>query len=502
MKHNLVFSTTKFLHKNLVQITILVLMLGLSYNIRAQETNSFISNNKIINIDNFNKEVNYIINEIGIPAISLAIIENNQIVYAKSYGYKQLTKKNKVDQETIFEGCSLSKSFLVFIVYQLVNEGKLDLDKPIYQYLENERLEYDSRYKLITPRMILSHSSGIENWRWFNNPDTLEILSEPGEKYVYSGEGYNYLAKAIEVLLNQSYEEYFNERIMEPLQLKTTYLKFKNRSIDSLFKDTLVNYVIGHDNFGSEIKKWKNINPVPSSGISTTADDYAKLLISIFNKKYLSEMNIRDITEPIVGDKEINPTFFLGAGFAVCFSENDTIIFQGGSNYGFKANVFYSVVNKRGFVFFTNSDRGKHITAVLSEMTAGLEINKILGNGYFEQYPSNAIKLLKIFNEKDSVAMYAEIEKLIANGKIGVNTLNELGDLFLYHDKSISKKLLERNVELYPESSVVYCLLGELNLKLKKFDLAYLNFIKAKELKFDMWEIDKKIAQCKKELDK
>ncbi len=502
MKYNSYCFMNRLLFKKIGQIIILILLLNLICCIKVKKTNSFISNNKIINIDNFNKEVNYIMNEVGIPGMSLAIIENNQIVYTNAFGYKELKNKNEVDQETIFEGCSLSKSFLVFIVYQLVNEGKLDLDKPMYQYLENVRLEHDSRYKLITPRMILSHCSGIENWQRYNNPEILELISEPGKKYVYSGEGYDYLASVIEVILKQSYEEYIKERIIMPFQLKTTYLKFENGSIDSLFKVSLVNYAIGHDNFGSEITKWKNKYPIPSGGISTNANDYAKLLVSIFNKKYLSKNNIRDIIKPIVGNREINPYFFLGAGFAIYYNEKDTIVFQGGSNAGFKANTFYSIPNKRGFVFFTNSDRGILITAKLNELTSGFNLDKFLGTGFYEQYPSNAIRLLKIYQENDFNVMNAEIEKLISNSNMGMNTLNELGDLFLNHDRTIAKTLLERNIKLYPECSVTYGILGDLYLESKNFNLAYINLKKAKELKFDMWEIDQKITHCKNELDK
>ena len=74
--------------------------------------------------------------DVGIPGASLAIIENDKIIFNQGYGYKNMKEMSSVDKKTIFEGCSLSKSFLVFAAFKLVEEGKLDLDKPMYEYLD------------------------------------------------------------------------------------------------------------------------------------------------------------------------------------------------------------------------------------------------------------------------------------------------------------------------------------------------------------------------------
>jgi len=130
----------------------------------AQEKEFFVSNNEKINKKEFDKKIDSVLAITNIPAVSLAIIEDNKIVYSNSFGYKHQLKKELVDNNTLFEACSLSKIYLVAAAYKLVDQGLLDLDKPIFEYKTNEKLAYDARYKSITPRMILSHTSGIENW--------------------------------------------------------------------------------------------------------------------------------------------------------------------------------------------------------------------------------------------------------------------------------------------------------------------------------------------------
>jgi CubicO group peptidase (beta-lactamase class C family) len=468
----------------------------------AQTQKYFTASGKKISIGSFNEEIERMLDETGIPALSLAVIDNNKVVFSNAYGYKQLKKKDRVNEKTVFEACSLSKIYLVYVVQKLVDEGLFDLDKPMYQYLEYEPLQHDPRYKLITPRMILSHCSGIENWKSYNNKDTLEIISNPGEKFVYSGEGFQYLAKVIALVLHKPYETYINEMVTKSLHLKTTFFKYTSQQSNPKHPESPSNYAIGHDNFGGEINKWKNFEAVPASGVHTVASEFAELLISIFDKKNLSDNRIKNMLQPVVGLIDNNTSFYMGSGFFTIYGNNDTIVSFSGNNDGFKAEMLYSVVNRKGFVFFTNSDRGSLITKKLCEMSARLNMNPLFyDQGYNEQYPSAAFSLLKIYREKNADAMFNEIEKFITAGKIDVNTLNELGDLFMARDKSVSRKLLEKNVSLYPDSSDAYGLLGRVYYDTNEYELAYKSFSKAKELQFDLWDVDNDIKECRNKIN-
>lgn len=487
----------------LAQLIIMVVVIGWSFNLAAQDSKYFTVNGRNINVDSLNQEIVKMMDDIGIPGLTFAVIDNNRIVFNEVYGYKNLSKKKKVNNNTIFEACSLSKSFLVFVAHQLVDQGKLDLDRPLYQYLKNKRLEYDPRYKLITARMVLSHCSGIENWGYHNNSNILEILSNPGEKYVYSGEGYNYLAKVIETILNQSFEEYINERIINPMKLRRTYLKYKPKSLNPFHKGSPVNYALGYSSFNDELNKWKNRNPVPSSAINLIAKDYAKLIVSIFNGKYLSIRRTEEILDPVIIANENDSSEFRGVGFALHYCDNDTLISQGGSNSGFKARLLYSATSNCGFVFFTNNERGWAVCSKLNQLTTNFSCSLFDNYGYYwSYYPSLTIDLLKTYRESGSYSMFHEIKMLIKEGRMNINTLNELGDEFSRKDEKISIKLLEKNKALYPQSPSAYWLLGKIYMKIGDYNLALKNLEKAKELNFKERDVEKEIESCKDELHK
>lgn len=494
------------------------------FDAKAQDSTFFKANGKDVNIETFNQGVSEMMDEMGVPALSLAIIENDEVVFYEAYGVKRQgegkkayqinylphafaatgqTMGEKVNRETVFNGASLSKTWLVFVALQLVDEGKLDLDKPMYQYMTHERLADDERYKLITPRMILSHCSGIENWPFLGEfPNKLEILTEPGEEFVYSGEGYNYLSEVMELLLQQSYEEFVTERVIKPLKLENTYLKYKEENGEPTLKGGPWNYTSAHT-FGNGQYFIKNIKTEPAYGNHFTAEDYAKLVVNMFNTSHLSVDRKRDMLEPQVRIGE--STVYYGPGFELNFIEGDTIISHGGDNPGYKNLMFYSPVKKRGFVLLANNDRGKSMAAKLNEMTVNLNLDLYLAPAsdltLTIQYPSAALSLLKTYDEKDSAGMFSALEELKAEGKIDAMAFSGLGHLFIdYGDNQIAQKVLEDAKAFFPEHALTYCLLGEYYLDNEDYKLALENFNKGKALNFSDWDIDEKIKTCKENL--
>src|SRR5690606_33606031 len=131
---------------------------------------------------------------LNIPGLSIAVINDSKVVYHNTFGFANVEKKLPVTDKTIFEAASISKSEFAFFVMQFVEEGKLDLDKPLYEYLPYQDIANDERYKKITARMVLSHRSGFPNWRENEDDKKLKIKFDPGTDYEYSGEGYQYLA--------------------------------------------------------------------------------------------------------------------------------------------------------------------------------------------------------------------------------------------------------------------------------------------------------------------
>jgi CubicO group peptidase (beta-lactamase class C family) len=140
----------------------------------------------------------------NIQGLNLAIISNKSN-YIKSYGFRNKPKNLLLDTSTIVYGASFSKAVFGYLIMKLVEEKRLAFDTPLYRYLKKPIPEYeyfsdlkgDDRWKSITARMCLSHTTGLPNVRWFH-PETsamdslgvIRIYFTPGSKYAYSGEGF------------------------------------------------------------------------------------------------------------------------------------------------------------------------------------------------------------------------------------------------------------------------------------------------------------------------
>lgn len=295
----------------------------------------------------------------NVPGISLAIINNGKVVFHTVKGYSDLKKKKKVSPKSIFEGASLSKPLFAHFVMSFVEEGLLDLDRPLYRYMPYTDISRDDRYKKITARMVLSHTTGFPNWRSDYKENTLFIQFEPGTKFSYSGEGYQYLAKVLAHLLHTDdcgLEVEYQKRIANPLLLKNT--KFVQDS------STLINKVKGYKNL-------KNIqgNDDPyefgaAFSIHSEAKDFSKWVIALLEKKGLSENGFVQLFEPQVTLPQGHPQRQEGItdwtlGFAKAVLPIGTVYGHGGNNPGFTSLFVLQPKNKWGFVIFTNADQSR-----------------------------------------------------------------------------------------------------------------------------------------------
>ncbi|GAB5525195.1 MAG: hypothetical protein Roseis2KO_30670 [Roseivirga sp.] len=475
-----------------------------SFDGEAQNSEFFKANGNKINTETFEKEVNKMIDDMGVPGLSLAVIDNNEIVYHNGFGVT-MEGRGKVDNETVFDGCSLSKTLLLYTAMQLVDEGKLDLDKPMHEYLPMPSLEHDPRYKSITTRMILSHSSGLENWRYQNDKDLFEIVADPGTKFVYSGEGYIYLSKIVEDMLGQSYEEYTAARVIEPLGLKNTFMKYI-MSEDTIQQWTPSNTAIGHSLSGLRFLH-ANTTVNPAGDNHFTAEDYAKLLLAFFNREAISEERIEDILDPRVSIN--NSQVYYAPGFEISTVDGDVIISHGGDKDGFKNMMFYSPQKKTGFVFMTNIDWGRAMTSHLNKLTVNLNISPFLQSRYenHDQYPSISASLLKIADEKGYDAFFEEVDKRIDQGEMSLETLNSMSFILLWYGDNYTKteQLLKKTIELYPNSVLTKALFGEYHLSRQEYYASYEYFSDARNQGFDLWDITddlKKVEEGKADVDR
>lgn len=172
-----------------------------------------------------------------VPGVGIAIFDKGRIAYLKAYGFRDKDKSLPLTVDSVMYAASFSKVAFAYMTMELVGEGVLDLDKPVYQYLPKPLPEYpnyadlanDSRYKRITARMLLSHTSGFANWRWIEDDRKLRIHFEPGSRFAYSGEGIDLLQLVVETITKKSLDELMQERVFQPLGMTRTSMILQDR---------------------------------------------------------------------------------------------------------------------------------------------------------------------------------------------------------------------------------------------------------------------------------
>ena len=163
----------------------------------------------------------------NVSGVAVSVFNNKKSVFSKTYGLANVQKNIPLQQSSVMYGGSFSKTVFAYIAMQYIQEKLIDLDKPLVEYLSTPLPDYkingwrrgyqdikdDERYKKITARMCLTHTTGFPNWRWFEADKKLKFKFDPGTRYSYSGEGLYLLQFVIEQLTGKDFETISQERV-------------------------------------------------------------------------------------------------------------------------------------------------------------------------------------------------------------------------------------------------------------------------------------------------
>lgn len=293
------------------------------------------------------EEIRKLMVENKIPALGLGVIRDGKLTKAKVFG--ELKKGVAAPPDAIFNVASLTKPVVALVALKLASAGKLKLDEPLDKYWIDPDLKDDPRHKKLTARIVLSHQTGFANWRWLNASKKLEFAFEPGTKYQYSGEGFEYLRKALENKFGKTLDKLAEELVFEPLEMRDTRFFWDAKMTEARF-------AVGVDARGGVYRIPKNTRPNAADDLLTTVGDYGKFLISVLNGGGLSKEIYAEMIGRQVVTKE-NKHF--GLGWEVYdLGNGEFALSHGGSDEGVKTLVFLLPKSKRGLIIFTNSDNG------------------------------------------------------------------------------------------------------------------------------------------------
>lgn len=158
-----------------------------------------------------------------VPGVAIAGIADRRLAWTRAYGVRRAGAPERVTSATLFEAASMSKPVGAFAALKLVDQGRLDLDRPLHEYLGRPYVPDAPLHLQITARMALSHTTGFPNWRagGWRQGGPLPVQAPPGTTFTYSGEGYTYLQRVIEHLTGEPFEPYLQRTLLSPLGITT-----------------------------------------------------------------------------------------------------------------------------------------------------------------------------------------------------------------------------------------------------------------------------------------
>lgn len=322
------------------------------------------------------RTVERLMKEEHVTGLSVAILNDSKVAYVKSFGFRNKEQQQPLTEQTVMYGASFTKAVFAYLVMQLVEEGTLDLDKPVNTYLAKPLAEYekykdlatDERYKLITARMLLSHTSGFPNFRWINEDGKLDIKFPPGSKYSYSGEGINLLQFVIEEVTKKKVGDMVQERIFKPFGMTRTSMKW-----EPAFE---TDYAMGYDEAEVSLGHNKRENPRAAGSMDTTITDYARFISAVMQGKGLKARSKNEMLKPQIGifSKYQFPTpprettdenraieLSYGLGWGLFRTPYGKAYFKEGHDDGWENHSVCFPDKKIAIIFMSNSSNGDNI---------------------------------------------------------------------------------------------------------------------------------------------
>lgn len=341
------------------RIVIILALLFVGITTAQQNTLVTIPDSKTLN--------EWILNQ-AVPTIAIATIEKGKLnpLIIEGKVPEQLSNKSN----TIFDVASLTKTITTLLTLKLINNGSWDLDEPLFKYWIDPDVKKDSLHRQLTTRHVLSHRTGFTNWRWMHDTKKLTFEFQPGSKFQYSGEGFEYLRKALENKFNTSFEKLTDSLVFKPNKMNNSYLIW-NESVDS------IGFAGTYDKSGNLYPYNKSFKANAADNLLTTIEDFGKLGVNIINYKHLDQ-NIYN--EMISQQSVVRDGINFGLGWIVFndLPHGEFALFNAGSDKGVNALIVLLPQSKRGLIVFTNGDNGRGIAMKLIGETLGEAGKQIL----------------------------------------------------------------------------------------------------------------------------
>ncbi len=299
-----------------------------------------------------------------VPAVSIALVRDRKVAFSKAWGVADAKTGAPATTATLFEAASMTKPAFAYVALKLAAEGRLDLDRPLAEVVDLPAVPGQPELAKVTPRMVLSHTSGLPNWRpgGEERDGPLPVLFEPGSRFGYSGEAFFQLQRAVEKVAGAPLEEHAKGALFVPLGMERASFAW-GPELDAAL-------ATGHDEEGAPKARARYRHANAAYTLVTTAPDYARFLTALldpeaFGEKALSRAGVETMLRRAVRADARDPierpgrargrAVFWGLGWGINETPDGDVVYHSGANQtGFRCYSQLSPSRGTGLVILTN----------------------------------------------------------------------------------------------------------------------------------------------------
>jgi CubicO group peptidase (beta-lactamase class C family) len=379
----------------------------------------------------------------NVKGLSIAVIDNYRIVWAKGYGYADTTARIPVTTNTLFQPASIGKSTHAFATMTLIEKHMLDPGADINFYLKRWKFPYDSisKGKKINTYQLLSHTAGLSvhgfdgykigqplptifqilEGKQPSNSPAVRSLYEPGRQWEYSGGGYTISGMILEDITGKKYADYLSEKVFRPLAMDHTFF---NEPVPEIEKRNLATaYRADNKAIGCKF----HVYPEDACGASmwSTPTDFARFIIEIQNSlagksnTILTRESAEKLLTPVMNN--------YGLGFFIEQRGDQKYFHHTGLNEGFVSDYYGSFEGGKGVVIMANSDVAYH-----ADITEEIVNSVSTAYGWKDFY--QPVEKKEVLVAPDLRKQYVGVYKF--DGVDQTVTIYEKGGRMWFHDSS------------------------------------------------------------------
>ena len=352
----------------------------------------------------------------GVPGAAIAVVDRGRLAWSRSFGVKNIFTRDPVREDSLFEAASMTKPVFAYVVMRLVDEQRLDLDKPLAAYRRPANLGNDPNLERITARHVLAHSTGLPNWA----SEPLATSRAPGSNYTYSGEGFVWLQLVVEKIMGVGLGSVMQAKLFDPAGMSHSTFGWDEQIARSVvfghseppegeqklplqptreLGDRLLRVAsrwrkpIASWTYEDSVEAMRETDPKtpPSThdllvnsagGLLMTASDYAKFMVLMTDRSGRAAWEISDAARQAMLTPQLEVRgrdISRGLGWELERSSAGLLFQHSGSNYGiFKTLGVGDARNGRAIVIFTNAANGNALAARIIRQATGIDLLKSL----------------------------------------------------------------------------------------------------------------------------